>query len=157
MCRKSEFSLYPFYSKKKGGAGGVPLTRKPSFGNPRPFLHQYEVKGQARATSCGPNSLPSSPLKVKGSGFKRSLSFGAGSKTAPLKTPPLSQVALPPQRAAEAPPEGMTMCATPVSQVPAKTSKCVVARQCKDKSPSLKKAMNCLNCMGSKLNCGGQV
>ena len=131
VFRKSEFSLYPFYSKKKGNAGGVPLTRKPSFGNPRPFLHQYEVKGQIRATSCGPNSVPSSPTKVKGSGFKRSLSFGAGSKPVPLKTPPLSQVAVPPQRAAETAPEGVAVCATPNSQMSAKSSKCVVARQCK--------------------------
>ena len=95
VFRKNEFNLYPFYSKKKGGAGssslgGVGLSRKASFGasgGVRPFLHQYGVKGQ-QSTSDGAadkagdssdqgkhNSAPSTPVKSRV--VRRTLSFGA--------------------------------------------------------------------------------
>ena len=95
VFRKNEFNLYPFYSKKKGGAGssslgGVGLSRKASFGasgGVRPFLHQYGVKGQ-QSTSDGVadkagdssdqgkhNSAPSTPVKSRV--VRRTLSFGA--------------------------------------------------------------------------------
>lgn len=131
VSRKSEFNLYPFYPKKKGACGGVALTRKPSAGSMRPFLHQYEVKGQGRASSCGPNSAPSSPTKSKGSaGFKRSLSFGAGrSKKMPPKAPPPSSRPVPPlQMVVDAKERTVsTSSATPTYQT---GGKCVVARQC---------------------------
>lgn len=129
MFRKSEVNLYPFYSKKKGGNGGVPLTRKPSFGSMRPFLHQYEVKGQARAASCGPNSAPASPVKTKESGFKRSLSFGAGARKKAVPRPPRPSPPLPVADAKENTAVATT-CATPTSQVTPSSNKCVVARQC---------------------------
>jgi hypothetical protein len=99
VFRKNEFNLYPFYSKKKGGGGsssqlgGVGLTRKASFGangGVRPFLHQYEVKGQQSSTSTSDvpadktddnseqgkhSSAPSSPVKSRV--VRRTLSFGA--------------------------------------------------------------------------------
>lgn len=102
VFRKNEFNLYPFYSKKKGGAGsssqlgGVGLTRKASFGaggggGVRPFLHQYEVKGQQSSTSKSDvpadktddssseqgkhSSAPSTPVKSRV--VRRTLSFGA--------------------------------------------------------------------------------
>lgn len=138
VCRKNEITLYPFYKKKGGsgsGGGGVPLTRKPSFNSMRPFLHQYEVKGQS-----GPNSAPSSPVKSKESGFKRSLSFGAGArkkpnqqKVTPHNLPPLSM----PTATAVKDHTPLVTCATPpapkttpTTVVPA-AGKCVVARQCK--------------------------
>lgn len=133
VFRKSEFNLYPFYSKKRGGGGSVALTRKPSFGNMRPFLHQYEVKGYARTVSCGPNSAPSSPVKSKESGFKRSLSFGAGARKKPVLHPPSPRPPLvgPSLHVAGAKEHGVvTTCATPTSQVGPSTSKCVLARQC---------------------------
>lgn len=131
MFRKSEFNLYPFYSKKKGSGGGVALTRKPSFGSMRPFLHQYEVKGQV---TCGPNSAPSSPVKTKESGFKRSLSFGAGvggKKGHFMPPPPQASKATPPQHVVDAKEDPVvTMCATPLSQIAPASGKRVVARQC---------------------------
>ena len=99
VFRKNEFNLYPFYSKKKGGSGssslgGVGLTRKPSFGasgGVRPFLHQYEVKGQQSSASTPSDvtddkvddtsdqgkhsSAPSTPVKSRV--VRRTLSFGA--------------------------------------------------------------------------------
>ena len=103
VFRKNEFNLYPFYSKKKGGGagsssqlGGVGLTRKASFGaggggGVRPFLHQYEVKGQQSSTSKSDvpadktddsssdqgkhSSAPSTPVKSRV--VRRTLSFGA--------------------------------------------------------------------------------
>lgn len=117
MFRKSELNLYPFYSKKKGSGGGVALSRRPSFGGSmRPFLHQYEVKGQPpRAVSCGPNSVPSSPVKSKDSGFKRSLSFGAGISKMTGKIP-CAPVTTPSQRhmpTREQPVDAL--CATPTT------------------------------------------
>lgn len=128
MFRKSELNLYPFYSKKKGGNGGFPLTRKPSFGSMRPFLHQYEVKGQARAA---PNSAPSSPVKTKESGFKRSLSFGAGARKKATPHPPrASPLGAPLHEAVTKESVVATACATPPSQAAPCSSKRVVARQC---------------------------
>jgi hypothetical protein len=118
----------------------VALTRKPSFGSMRPFLHQYEVKGQTRTVSCGANSAPSSPVKSKESGFKRSLSFGAGVRKKPVVSaaaaavPPLRPplTSRPPPQVANTKEHVVTSCATPTSQVgPALSSnKQVLARQC---------------------------
>ena len=80
VFRKTESNLFPFYSRRKGSVGGTLLTRKPSMGSMRPFLHQYEVKLEGSTSpSSQPNSAPTSPVKSKESVFKRrSLSFGAG-------------------------------------------------------------------------------
>ena len=97
VFRKSESNLYPFYCRRKGnGSGGTSLTRKPSFGSMRPFLHQYEVKveGGKASSTLQPNSAPSSPLKSKESGFKRSLSFGAGPARKQLPKRPRTQSSL---------------------------------------------------------------
>lgn len=151
VFRKSEANLYPFYSRRKGnGGGGSSLTRKPSFGSMRPFLHQYEVKVDgSHTTSNQPNSAPSSPLKSKGSGFKRSLSFGAGPPRKVLPKQPLTQsslaAALMNQKRSDALSQplmqnqkrsdghsrqesvpGTSVVTTPISMLPAK---CVVARQ----------------------------
>lgn len=72
VSRKSEFSHLGCTSQPS--LAGTPLTRKQSLRKIRPFLHQYEVKGHPYK----PNSAPSSPVRVKGSSFKRSLSFGGG-------------------------------------------------------------------------------
>ncbi len=118
------------------------LTRKASFGSMRPCLHQYEVKGRG---SGGPNSAPSSPVKTKDSGFRRSLSFGGpgmGRKAPPPPLPPppphpprQAPVTTPtlPSKPSTPKEEGVvTPCsATPTN--PTMTSsggKCVVARQC---------------------------
>ncbi len=132
MFRKSEATLYPFYSKRKGGPGGVALTRKPSFGSVRPFLHQYEVKGHAaRSVSSQPNSAPSTPVKTKESGFKRSLSFGAGVHKKPLLPrttlpPPQHTFTTPPQKQEGADDQGEAP-PTP-SATPSSNGKCVLAR-----------------------------
>lgn len=77
VTRKNEFPLYSLYPVKKVQPSGTQLSRKPSLGKNRPFLHQYEVKGQYKPSSQ-PSSAPGTPIKSKESGFKRSLSFGGG-------------------------------------------------------------------------------
>ena len=72
MTRKSDCPTSLFTAKSS--LSGVALTRRPSFGKNRPFIHQYEVKGQ----SSKPSSAPATPVKVKETGFKRSISFGGG-------------------------------------------------------------------------------
>ena len=135
VFRKSEFNLYPFYSKRKGGngggAGGTSLTRKPSFGSVRPFLHQYEVKNHPRAASSQPSSAPSSPIKSKDSGFKRSLSFGAGARARHNAQPspvPLQQMLA---KNREEPVPSTRSPPTTSSQATASNGKCVLARQCR--------------------------
>ena len=82
VSRKSEFTLAPLFPNKKQPTptlSGMSLSRRLSFGKNRPFLHQYEVKGQPDvATHAQPSSAPTTPVKAKGGGFKRSLSFGGG-------------------------------------------------------------------------------
>ena len=112
------------------------LTRKPSLGGVRPFLHQYEVKGENKGVSSQPNSAPTSPIKSKESGFRRSLSFGAGiagrkyiqkaSLPHPLTLPATSQLS----GGKEEESTTTTTCATPTSQVVSSNGKCVMARQC---------------------------
>ena len=148
MFRKSESNLYPFYSKRRG-SGGTALTRRPSFGSVRPFLHQYEVKGEASTgnkSTPQPNSAPSSPVKSKESGFKRSLSFGAG--PAKKQLPKVASVQSSTTIGLASKQQATT--STQVNPVPVSTSvvtptvsggdqsssavgKCVVARQCEFK------------------------
>ena len=86
VSRKNEFPLYSIYPVNPAGSIAIPnplsgarLSRKPSFGKNRPFLHQYEVKGQqGMTTPTQHNSAPNTPVKSKEAGFKRSLSFGGG-------------------------------------------------------------------------------
>lgn len=154
VFRKSETNLYPFYSKRRGGAGGTALTRKPSFGSVRPFLHQYEVKGETNIKKNGckiedkspaqPNSAPSSPAKSKESGFKRSLSFGAGVAKKQMPKVPNSQSSpslaglMAAQKVATPTRADLSVHSTTVAtpaisrgdkSMPA-SGKCVLARQC---------------------------
>ena len=120
VFRKSEYNLYPFYSKKKGAGGkaGVALSRKPSLGSVRPFLHQYEVK--APGTDGLPNSAPTTPIKSQG-GFRRSLSFGAGPSRGGTSRPSV------PVPIAPAPPP---MAPASSKNVVARPCECVLMRVC---------------------------